>query len=122
MKKILIGIVLVIGVVAFGLYVYRLISPEILIENASRMAISEVIVQLPSNRVVFGGIQPGAESRIYYSSLQSDGVYNYSVTFQGGPVLTGSCGYVTNSDVGKRMQLLVHDLESAVCNESNKIP
>ena len=78
-------------------------------------------MELPSNRIVFGEVPPGTESTIYYSATQGDGVYSYSIKFENAPPLVGSCGYVTSSEFGKRLQLIVVNKGHAECRETNKI-
>jgi len=91
------------------------------VENLSAFTVREVVVQLPSNRIVFGEILPGSESTIYYSATQSDGVYSYSVDFVSAPRLVGSCGYVTNNEIGKRLRLVVETEGRVGCRESSKL-
>jgi hypothetical protein len=121
MKKLLITFVVIFGLVVAGVFTYRLASPEIVISNFSQLTAEEIVIQLPSNRIVFGEVVSEAESAIYYSASQADGTYNYSVKFPGKPVFSGSCGYVTNSDYGKRLQLVLLGPEVVECRESNKI-
>jgi hypothetical protein len=121
MKRPLVIAAWLIGLILSGVFVYRLATPEITVANASQSEIEEVVIQLPSNRVVFGEVPPGAASTIYYSASQADGAYDYSVRFPGEPVLSGSCGHVTKSDHGKRLQLIILGPESVECRESNKI-
>lgn len=121
MKKLAIIILVIVALAGAGLLAFKLGSPEIVVENASASTIREVVVELPSNRVVFGEIQPGSESTIYYSATQGDGVYAYSIEFAGAPKLVGSCGYVTGNEIGKRLHLVIETEGRAVCRESNKI-
>ncbi len=120
MKKLAIIPLVLIALVAMGLFSYKLASPEIVVVNASASTIQEVIVELPSNRVVFGEIKPGSENTIYYSATQLDGVYSYSITFVNAPPIIGSCGYVTNSEFGKRIQLIVLRKRMVECRETTK--
>jgi hypothetical protein len=121
MKKLLIAVESVIGLFMAGVLAYRLASPEIVIANLSQATVEEVVIRLPLNRIAFGQIAPGKERSIYYSASQADGEYNYTVKFPGQLALSGSCGYVTNSDYGKRLQLVVLGTEAVECGESNKI-
>lgn len=121
MKKLLVAVLLIVGLFIVGVLTYRLASPEIVIANLSQVTLEEVAVRLPSNRIVFGKIAPGEESVIYYSASQADGEYNYSVKFTGQHTLSGSCGYVTNSDYGKRLHVVVLGPEAVECREGNKI-
>lgn len=110
-----------VGLTLVGVFAYRLVSPEIVVANESAAVVMEVVVQLPSNRVVFGSVSPGMQSAIYYSSDQADGTYDYTFTFNGAPDETGSCGYVTAGEYGKRVTLLVTAATSIECHETNKI-
>lgn len=121
MKKLAIILTVLVALGGMGVIAYRLASPEIIVANVSGSTIQEVIIELPSNRIVFGAIQPGTESTIYYSTTQGDGVYSYSISLVGAPPLVGSCGYVTNSEFGKRVLLVVSGKGPVECRESNKI-
>jgi hypothetical protein len=121
MKKLLIAVASVIGLFMAGVLAYRLASPEIVIANLSEATVEEVVIRLPSNRIAFGQIAPGKESVIYYSASQAEGEYNYEVQFPGQLALSGNCGYVTKSEYGKRLQLVVLGPEAVECRESNKI-
>ena len=121
MKKLAFTITGLVALGAIGIFAYTLVSPEIVIVNSSASTLQEVIVQLPSNRIVFGEIQPDSKSTIYYSATQSDGEYSYSVSFKGAPPLVGSCGSVTDSEFGKRLQLVVLRNGSVECREEIKI-
>ena len=121
MKKLAIIFTVLIGLGVMGVLGYRLASPEIAVANVSGSTIQEVIVELPSNRIVFGSIQPGSESTIYYSATQREGVYSYSISFVDAPPLVGSCGYVTNSEYGKRVQMVISRNGLVECREANKI-
>ena len=120
-KKTVLFVLVLIGVSFAGIVAYRIISPEIVIVNISPHTIREAVIHLPSNRISFGEIAPGSENSIYYSVSQADGTYNYSLTFSNGNSISGSCGYVTNSEFGKRLQFIVNVSEEVECQESNKI-
>jgi len=120
-KKLCIALVLVVVAMLLGLFAYRLATPEIEIKNSGTAAIAEVVITLPSNRVVFGPIEPGASSTIYYQIDQAEGTYQYVVRFENEVSLSGSCGYVTSAEYGKRLRLIVHGPQSAECVEIDKI-
>lgn len=121
LKKSIIGIIilLVLLIIFLGLYVTG--SPEVVIANQSSQNIIEVIVKLPSNRIVFGSISPESESTIFYSWSQAGGMYEYQVSFADGPSQSGKCGYVTNHEIGKRLTLIVHADLTVTCDESSKV-
>ena len=120
-KKVLLTVSLLLALAISSIFVHRLASPEIIVDNVSNLIIEEVVVQMPSNRLVFGEVQPGQSDTIYYSPSQSDGTYHYSIRFPDRPELAESCGYVTNSDYGKRLQLVVLGPSTVECRESNKL-
>lgn len=121
LAKLQIALVVLTGTLVASWFGYRLVAPEIAVANVSRKTIEELIVHLPSSRVSFGELPAGTEQSIYYSASQADGAYNYTVRFVDGKALSGMCGYVTNSEFGKRLQLVVMDPENAECRESNKV-
>lgn len=120
-KKTVLFVLVLIGVWFAGKFAYRMVSPEIVVVNRSRHTILETVIQLPSNRVSFGEIAPGSTSTIYYSASQADGTYNYWLTLSNGNRVSGSCGYVTNSEYGKRLKLVLNVTEEVECRESDKI-
>jgi hypothetical protein len=109
------------SVIALTLLAYIIATPEIVIVNLSNQPIEEVVVRLPSNRIVFGQIQANRDSTIYYSWSQSDGAYEYEMRFPGQAIRSGRCGYVTNGEIGKRLTLTVDQNLVVTCVESNKI-
>lgn len=121
MKKLALAAALVIVAALLGLITFRLASPEIEVRNAGAISIEEVVITLPSNRVVFGTIEPGAGSTIYYSVDQTDGVYQYSINFGDQVSLSATCGYVSSGGYGKRLRLVVHGSQRVECVETNKI-
>lgn len=120
-KKLIIGIIVLLASLITGFGICSIGSPEIVFVNDSSQSISEVIVKLPSNRVVFGAVSPKSESTIYYSWTQADGVYEYQVLLPGGLNQSGRCGYVTQQEIGKRLTLIVHTDLTVTCEESSKI-
>jgi hypothetical protein len=121
MKKLIIGIAIILALFTTGFGVYFMGSPEVVIMNHSSQYISEVIVKLPSNRIVFGAIAPKADSTIFYSWSQADGVYEYQISFANGVTQDGKCGYVTHHQIGKRLLLRVKADLNVICNETSKV-
>ena len=115
-------VLILVGLSVAAIAGYRMVSPEIVVSNESSSTIEEVVIQLPSNRVVFGELPPGSESTIYYSVSQADGTYNYYVSLDNDDRRSGSCGYVTNSEFGKRLRLVVNADDEVECQESIIIP
>ena len=121
MKKLLRGLAIAALMVVAGVFVFRLFSPEIRIDNRSARIISEVVIRLPSSGVSFGPIQGGTESVIYYSARQREGRYAYSVRFESGEDVQDACGHVAPSEFGKRLRLVVRSADSIDCQEGNKV-
>ena len=121
MKRLYYLVALLVGALIIGVMISRLVSPEIVIANAGSIPVREVIVQLPSSRVVFGAVQSGGESAIYYGASQADGAYEYSVLLEDGSSWSGRCGYVTDSDHGKRLRLTILGADRSECVEDNKL-
>lgn len=64
MKKSIIGIIVLLVLLVTSLGIYVIGSPEVVIVNHSGQNVIEVIIKLPSNRIVFGTISPKSESRM----------------------------------------------------------
>ena len=120
-KKSILGIIILLLLLVAGYGIYIKGSPEVVIVNYSSQNVNEVIVKLPSNRIVFGIISPESESTIFYSWSQAKGVYEYQVSFADGSIQTGKCGYVTHHEIGKRLTVFVHADLSVTCEESSKV-
>lgn len=120
-KKSIISIVVLLVLLIASLGIYLIGSPEVVIVNQSSQNIDEVTVKLPSSRIVFGSISPKSESTIYYSWSQTEGIYEYQVSFTGGSSQTAKCGYVTHHEIGKRLTLIVHADLTVTCDESSKV-
>ena len=120
-KKSIISIVVLLVLLIASLGIYLIGSPEVVIVNQSSQNIDEVTVKLPSSRIVFGSISPKNESAIYYSWSQTQGMYEYQISFAGGSSQTAKCGYVTHHEIGKRLTLIVHADLKVTCHESSKV-
>ena len=120
-KKSIIGILVLLVLLGSGFGLFQIGSPEVVIVNHSSQYINEVIVKLPSNRIVFGVISPESESTIFYSWSQAEGVYDYQVLFANGLIQTGNCGSVIHHEIGKRFTLIVHADLTVMCEESSKV-
>lgn len=111
---------LAVAVLSACVIAYRLAAPEVEVRNATERLVVEVVVQLPSSRVVFGPIRRGEAYTIYHSAAQADGPYAYVVRFAEAPDLRGRCGHLSGSHYGKRMELVISAPEIAECRESSK--
>ena len=120
-KKSIIGIIVLLVLLVAFLGLYAIGSPEVVVENQSSQNVIEVIVKLPSNRIVFGSISPKSKSTIFYSWTQAEGMYEYQVLFADGLSQTGKCGYVTHHEIGKRLTLFVQADLTVTCHESSKV-
>ena len=121
LKKSIIGIIVLLVLLVTGLGIYVIGSPDVVIVNHSGQNVNEVIVKLPSNRIVFGAVASKSESTILYSWSQVEGVYEYQVSFASGLNQTGKCGHVTHHEIGKRLTLIVHIDLTVTCEESSKV-
>lgn len=119
-KKSIIGIIVLVMSLGAFLGIYRIGSPEVVIVNQSSQHVTELIVKLPSNRIVFGSVSPKSESTIFYSWLQAEGEYEYQISFSRGSNQAGKCGYVTPYEIGKRLTLIVRADLTVTCDESSK--
>lgn len=104
-----------------GVIGYRLASPEIVVTNRSSSRIDGIVIQLPSSRISFDAIEPGASSTIFYSVDQADGVCKYVAKLDSGRMVEGQCGYVTNSQYGRRVELTMLVTGEVEHREGNKI-
>lgn len=114
---------IVIVAVALALLTYfgvRLLMPEIVVANQGQRQIDEVVVTLPSSRVVFGSIASGQQSTIYYDAEQADGTYQIVISLADGTSISTDCGYVTNSEVGKGLRITLSPEFSVQCQEYQK--
>jgi len=115
--------ILVALVAAFGTLValYRLASPEIVVQNEAVLGIAGVDIDLPDSRVRFGPIAAQTSQTIYYSDTQSDGDYTWVLHFDDGSEARGHCGHVTGGEYGKRLTLRIDAQRGVSCIEGNKI-
>ena len=98
---------------AYQLYFF--ILPAVTVVNTTGSLIENARVDLPNSGLDFGDIGSGRENTIYYSLEQSDGEYQYLITIQGGLVLSGTCGVVTNNEFHKRLVIRVQEGE-VICD------
>jgi len=92
-----------------------LIMPSITIQNDAEVGISLASVTLPSSNLDFGAIDAGTENTLHYSLEQADGAYRYQLQLANGVALKGACGYVTNSEVNKRVIIRLTGDHRLVC-------
>jgi hypothetical protein len=86
------------------------ILPSVTVVNGTGSNIESARVELPNSGLDFGEIGVGSENTIYYSLERMDGEYHqYQITIEGGPVLPGKCGDVTNNEIHKRLAIRVQE-------------
>lgn len=94
---------------------YYFILPAVTVVNTTGSLIENARVDLPNSGLDFGEIGGDSENTIYYSLEQSDGEYQYLITVQGGLVLSGRCGVVSNNEFHKRLVIMVQESE-VICD------
>jgi len=95
-------------------YLYFYISPSVTVINETEQLIAKVNVSLPKSNLNFGSIKHNQKNTIYYSLAQDDGSYNYSFKI-GSKVITGSCGYLKNNEINKRLVITVRKRQLIDC-------
>ena len=58
---------------------YFFAKPKIILTNLSETRIDEFQLQLPTNRIVIGPVEPGAQETIYFSFQETSGETSYFV-------------------------------------------
>lgn len=106
-KPIVIGLICLSLLLVGGYQLAFYLMPNITISNQTRLTIESANVTLPSNNLDFGSILAGDENTLYYDIEQTDGVYRYQFKLSDERIIEGSCGYVTHSEVNKRVVILV---------------
>lgn len=114
MKLIFKLLVSVIVLYTGAFYLYFFISPSVTIKNNSEYLITKAIVHLPNSRLNFAEIAQEQQNTIYYSLSQKDGSYEYVFSLDG-KSMSGSCGYITNNELNKRVVITVNNITSVVC-------
>lgn len=106
MKKSVILLASAVTLMFVGVTVYRLLSPKVFVTNQSRYPVQEVTLSLPSSRVTFSAIEPGATSTIYYSPQKKSGSLDYQVQVND-IIHTGSLPYSDAAEYGRVIQIEV---------------
>ena len=120
-KRLIIALAILLLITVLSGLGYTMLAPEIVVVNHSSHTVEEVVIRLPSNRIVFGNVPVSQEATIYYSWTQRDGVYEYEVKLIGQNVISGRCGYVTNHEIGKQLILTVEKNLEITCTENSKV-
>lgn len=95
------------------------LTPSVSVMNLSGTTLSNVALELPSNRWDLEDLAPGNRSHVFYDANQSDGSYTVKLQ-QDGKTLTLRCGHVTHSEWGKRMQIRISDQGKIECQEKHR--
>jgi len=92
------------------------ILPSITIVNNSGAQITQAEIDLPSTHLDFGSIEQGTSNTLHYAlTQQRDGVYTYRIDAKDLAVYHGSCGYVTNNELHKRVVIYIASNAQVVC-------
>jgi hypothetical protein len=113
LAKLVVSIVaLLIGVYYASFYV----MPSITIVNDSGVLIKQVRVTLPDSHLDFGAIDKHQVNTLHYDLTQNDGVYHYQINFTEADWFKGSCGYITNNEIHKRVVVTIDQHKEVRCN------
>ena len=96
-------------------FIYFWVSPCISIENHSTILITHSEISIPTSHLDFGAIQPNSSNAIYYSLKQSDGEYIFSIKLSNQKIIKGSCGYVRDWQVHKRLVIQLNNNLEITC-------
>mgnify|MGYP007022669976 CR=1 FL=1 len=108
-------IILVIFIIVILYYASAYIMPSITIINNSGALIEQAEVTLPNNRLDFGDIANKKQNTLHYSLTQNDGDYRYQFEYANNKTLKGSCGYVTNNEMHKRVIITIVQNNHVIC-------
>ncbi|UAA38441.1 hypothetical protein KIH87_17445 [Paraneptunicella aestuarii] len=106
--------ILVVMVVAY--YGSVFVMPSVTIVNKSGNVVEQAEVALPNSNLNFGMLEDGEVNTLHYFLKQSDGVYNYQFKSENLVMLRGSCGYVTNNEIHKRVVITLNKNNDVVCD------
>ena len=115
MKLLIKILILIFTLLAITYYSVMFIMPSITIINNSGVNIEQAEIALPLNHLDFGSIEKQQKNTLHYSLEQNDGSYQYSFKMIGSADIQGSCGYVTNNEIHKRVFIYVNDKFEIVC-------
>lgn len=114
--KVLFSVFVVIAIAVIAYYASFYVMPSITIVNNSGLTIETSKVRLPNSKLDFGSVETGHSNALYYSLNQADGEYQYEFIMSDDSVLDGECGYLTHSEINKRVLITINENE-VVCNE-----
>ena len=79
MKKLFIGLFLIIALLGISVSGYLFAKPKVVFKNMTDREIEEFELKLPSSRIVIGPIAPGAEEVVYFSFQETSGEASYII-------------------------------------------
>jgi len=108
-------IALIIVIILFAIYtIYFYISPSVTVINKSGEDVLESNIRLPNSNLDFGSILSEQKNTIHYDLSQNDGSYYYTFKLSN-ITLSGSCGYITSSEINKRVMIVINENREVVC-------
>jgi hypothetical protein len=106
-KAVLLSAVMLLAILIGVYYGSFYIMPSITIINNSGVTIETGKVRLPRSNLDFGSIENGQKNTLHYSLTQADGEYEYKFIFSDDVSISGSCGYLTQNEINKRVSITV---------------
>ncbi|WP_018982640.1 hypothetical protein [Salinimonas chungwhensis] len=107
---------LIIGIcVAAIYYAGFFILPSVTVINKTNADIQSIKIILPDSGLDFGSVLRRHQNTIHYSLQQTDGFYKYDITNLDGVVRSGTCGYVTNNEIHKRVLIQITE-QDVICD------
>ena len=94
---------------------YFWLLPNVTVTNQSQVKILSVKVRLPQSNLDFGALAHGQANTIYYDLTQQDGSYQVELVSTKGQVNL-SCGYVTQNEIHKRVNIIVNSDMQVSCH------
>ncbi len=96
-------------------YLSFFVTPSITVVNNSGNLIELAKVKLPNSHLDFGSIMKGETNTLHYALTQQGGEYQYTIMLNDNNVISGRCGYVTHSEIHKRVFLYVTPNHKVIC-------
>lgn len=116
--KLVIKVLVALSIILFGLYhLAFFIMPSVTFLNNSDSMVVSARVVLPNSSLDFGSVEAGGSNTIHYELGQADGAYIFKIVLGDKTRLDGSCGYITNSEINKRVVIELSPEAKVVCRE-----
>ncbi|WKE65173.1 hypothetical protein PVT67_16140 [Gallaecimonas kandeliae] len=103
MKKSLISLALLLALLYAGLAAYKHLSPKAVLRNDSDQRFQQLVVELPTSRLVFGPIYPHSEQHIYFSRQEKAGLVRYRLERDDKAVAQGQLPYDGAGEWGRTL-------------------